>query len=155
MLYSSGYKIVETCFCAASAAQEVDLLVGGCLYVPNLKKVNTSSSGEQIWAVADHIQLELIRLLSSAMQIVLPPDVEALVQRQLTSGKYKSALEVILAGVQLLEQQEDIYKGRLQELQQEARIGWEASQRGEVVDGTAAMAQIRANLRSRYGTSEL
>lgn len=88
------------------------------------------------------------------MQIVLPPDLEALVQRQLTSGKYKSALEVILAGVQLLEQQEDIYEGRLQELQQEARIGWEASQRGEVVDGTAAMAQIRANLRSRYGTSE-
>ena len=35
------------------------------------------------------------------MQIVLPPDLEALVQRQLTSGKYKSALEVILAGVQL------------------------------------------------------
>jgi antitoxin ParD1/3/4 len=88
------------------------------------------------------------------MEIVLPPDVEALVQRQLTSGKYKSALEVILAGVQLLEQQEDIYQGRLQELQQEARIGWGASQRGEVEDGTAAMAQIRANLRSRYGTSE-
>jgi antitoxin ParD1/3/4 len=88
------------------------------------------------------------------MQIVLPPDVEALVQRQLASGKYKSALEVILAGVQLLEQQEDMYQGRLQELQQEAQIGWEASQRGEVVDGTAAMAQIRANLRSRYGTSE-
>ena len=88
------------------------------------------------------------------MQIVLPPDVEALVQRQLTSGKYKSALEVILAGVQLLEQQEDMYQGRLQELQQEARIGWEASQRGEVVDGTTAMAQIQANLRSRYGSSE-
>jgi antitoxin ParD1/3/4 len=88
------------------------------------------------------------------MKIVLPPDVEALVQRQLTSGKYKSAIEVILAGVQLLEQQEDIYQGRLQELQQEAQIGWEASQRGEVVDGTPAMAQIRANLRSRYGTTE-
>lgn len=88
------------------------------------------------------------------MQIVLPPDVEALVQRQLTSGKYKNALEVILAGVQLLEQQEDVYQGRLQELQQEAQIGWEASQRGEVSDGNTAMAQIRANLRSRYGTAE-
>jgi antitoxin ParD1/3/4 len=88
------------------------------------------------------------------MEIVLPPDVEALVQRQITNGKYKSALEVILAGVQLLEQQEDMYQGRLQELQQEARIGWEASQRGDVVDGATAMAQVRANLRSRYGTSE-
>ena len=130
------------------------MFVGGLLNEPNLKKVNTSSSGEQIWAVADHTQLELLLLFPSAMQIVLPPDVEALVQRQLTIGKYKSALEVILAGIQLLEQQEDMYQGRLQELQQEARIGWEASQRGEVVDGTTAMAQIQANLRSRYGSSE-
>jgi len=84
------------------------------------------------------------------MQIVLPPELEDLVQRQLVSGKYQTALEVILAGVKLLEQQEDIYQGRLQELQQEARIGWEAAQRGELVDGSAAMAQIRTNLHSRH-----
>ncbi|MBW4673760.1 MAG: type II toxin-antitoxin system ParD family antitoxin [Desmonostoc geniculatum HA4340-LM1] len=88
------------------------------------------------------------------MQIVLPPEVEALVQRQLTSGKYQNAIEVILAGIKLLEQQEDIYEGRLQDLQQEARIGWEASRRGEVVDGPTAMAQIRANVISRYGVSD-
>lgn len=88
------------------------------------------------------------------MQIVLPPEVEALVQRQLMSGKYNSVIEVILAGVQLLEQQEDIYQGRLQELQKEALIGWEASQRGEVVDGETAMAQIRANIKSRYRSPE-
>ena len=88
------------------------------------------------------------------MQIVLPPEVEALVQRQLISGKYKSAIEVILAGVKLLEQQQDIYQGRLQELQQDALIGWEASQRGEVVDGATAMAQIRANMHSRYSSPE-
>ena len=88
------------------------------------------------------------------MQIVLPPEVEVLVQRQLSSGKYQNAIEVILAGIKLLEQQEDIYQGRLQNLQQEARIGWEASQRGEVVDSVTAMAQIRANVRSRYGVSD-
>ncbi|MBD2521326.1 type II toxin-antitoxin system ParD family antitoxin [Nostoc sp. FACHB-133] len=88
------------------------------------------------------------------MQIVLPPEVEALVQRQLTSGKYQNAIAVILAGIKLLEQQEDIYQGRLQDLQQEARIGWEASERGEVVDGSAAIDQIRANVRSRYGVSD-
>jgi len=94
------------------------------------------------------------RFSSNIMQIVLPPEVEALVQRQLTSGKYKSAIEVILAGIKLLEQQEDIYQGRLQELQQDALIGWEASQRGQIVDGATAMAQIRANLRLRHSTSE-
>ncbi|MEG4446335.1 type II toxin-antitoxin system ParD family antitoxin [Microcoleus sp. AT9_B5] len=79
------------------------------------------------------------------MQIVLPPEVEALVQRQLTSGKYNSAIDVILAAIKLLEQQQDIYQGRLQD----ALIGQQASQRGEVVDGATAIAQIRANLRSR------
>jgi antitoxin ParD1/3/4 len=67
-------------------------------------------------------------------------EVEALVQRQLISGKYQNAINVILAGVKLLEQQEDIYQGQLQNLQQEARIGWEASQKGEVVYGLTAMA---------------
>ncbi|MEH2082035.1 MAG: type II toxin-antitoxin system ParD family antitoxin [Nostoc sp.] len=74
--------------------------------------------------------------------------VEALVQRQLTSGKYQNAIKVILTGIKLLEQQEDIYQGRLQDLQQEACVGWEASERGKVVDGSTAIAQIRANVRS-------
>ena len=84
------------------------------------------------------------------MQIVIPPELEDLVKRQLASGKYQTAIEVLVAGAKLLEQQEDVYQGRLQELQQEARIGWEAAQRGELVDGSTAMAQIRANLRSRH-----
>lgn len=33
------------------------------------------------------------------MQIVLPPELEQLVQRQIASGKYQSEIEVILAGV--------------------------------------------------------
>jgi antitoxin ParD1/3/4 len=84
------------------------------------------------------------------MQIVLPPELEDLVQRQLASGKYQTAIDILLAGVQLLEQQEDIYQGRLQELQQEVCIGWEAAQRGELVEGSTAMARIRATLQSRH-----
>jgi antitoxin ParD1/3/4 len=88
------------------------------------------------------------------MQVSLPPEVEALLQRQLNSGKYQNAIEVIVAGIRLLEQQEDIYQGRLSELQQEALIGLEASQQGKVIDGLTAMNQIRANLRQRYGASD-
>lgn len=88
------------------------------------------------------------------MQVSLPPEVEALLQRQLSSGKYQNAIEVIVAGIRLLEQQEDIYQGRLSELQQKALIGLEASQQGKVVDGLTAMNQIRANLRQRYGASD-
>jgi antitoxin ParD1/3/4 len=84
------------------------------------------------------------------MQVTLPPELELIVSRQLTSGKYQSAIEVIRTAIELLEQQEDIYQGRLGELQQAAQVGWEASQRGEVVDGSIAMEQIRSNLNSRY-----
>lgn len=84
------------------------------------------------------------------MQVFLPPEVEILVQRQLSTGRYQNATEVILAAVTLLQEQENIYRGRLSELQTDALIGWEASERGEVFDGAAALAQIRANLRSGY-----
>ncbi|MGG6239652.1 ribbon-helix-helix domain-containing protein [Nodosilinea sp. AN01ver1] len=83
------------------------------------------------------------------MQIVLPPELEQLIRRQLTAGKYQSALDVITAGIHLLDQQDDIYQGRFPELQQDAQIGWEAAQRGDLVEGPSAMAQIRENLRSR------
>ena len=52
--------------------------------------------------------------------------------------------------MELTEQAEDIYKGKLAKLQQAAQIGWEASQRGKVVDGIIAIEQIRKNLKSRY-----
>ncbi len=115
---------------------------------------NTTEVREAQLSRRESPTIESTLLLSRAMQIVLSPEVEALVQSQLTTGKYKSAIEVILAAIQLLEQQEDIYQGRLQELQRDALIGHLASQRGEVVDGASAMAQIRANLRSRYTSLE-
>jgi len=88
------------------------------------------------------------------MQIVLPPELEQLIQRQIAAGKYQSALDVITAGIHLLDQQESMYQGRLPELQRDARIGWEAAQRGEIVEGPTAMAQIRENLRSRHTSAE-
>lgn len=83
------------------------------------------------------------------MQIILPSEVEALVQRQITSGKYKTVLKVIKAGIELIEQ-EDIYQRHLQELQQEVKIGWETfPQSREVVNGATAKAKIRANMQGR------
>lgn len=88
-------------------------------------------------------------LLQNAMDITLPPEVETVVQRQITSGKYKTALEVIKAGIELIEQ-EDIYQRHLEELQQEAKMGWETfPQSSEVVNGATATAKIRANMKSR------
>jgi antitoxin ParD1/3/4 len=84
------------------------------------------------------------------MQVILPPELELIVSRQLISGKYQDEIAVIRAAIELLDQQDDIYQGRLGELQQAAQVGFAASQRGEVVEGTIALEQIRANLKSRY-----
>ncbi|MEM1253939.1 MAG: type II toxin-antitoxin system ParD family antitoxin [Cyanobacteria bacterium P01_H01_bin.21] len=89
------------------------------------------------------------------MQLTFPPEIQAFVQRQLNSGKYSSLMDLLLAAVKLLQQQEDIYQGRLLELQQDALVGLEASQTGQVVDGPTAMAQIRTHLRDRYADSDV
>jgi antitoxin ParD1/3/4 len=79
------------------------------------------------------------------------PDAVILVQRQISSGTYDNAIDVLLAGVQLLEQEPMVFPEEdLAELKKAVQIGWEASQRGEVVDGPTAMNQILADLRSRY-----
>lgn len=92
---------------------------------------------------------------SKTMQLAFPPEVQAFVQRQLSSGKYGNLMDLLLAAVKLLQQQEDIYQGRLFELQQDALVGLEASQQGQVVEGPMAMEQIRTNLLARYGDDGL
>jgi antitoxin ParD1/3/4 len=87
-------------------------------------------------------------ITESLMQLTIPPELEALVQQRLITGRYNSPIEVLMAGVALLNQQEDIYQGRLQDLQRDALIGWEAAQRGELVDGKTAMDEIRAFFRA-------
>jgi len=80
------------------------------------------------------------------MEIGLTPQVEKFIQSQVESGKYSSVTQVILAGIKLLEERERIYKGRFEELQREIRIGIEASERGEVVDGETVFRQLQEKL---------
>jgi antitoxin ParD1/3/4 len=84
------------------------------------------------------------------MEIVVPPEMQAFVQRQISSGKYTDSADLVLAALQLLRQQEDLYQGRLFDLQRDALVGWDALQRGDVADGEQAIADIRKNLRARY-----
>jgi antitoxin ParD1/3/4 len=89
------------------------------------------------------------------MQIVLTPELEALVQQELDTGHYDSAIDVIAQGINLLRQQDDLSQEQLESLRHEAQLGWDAAERGELVDGPTAMTQIRTKLKataSRYFT---
>ena len=90
------------------------------------------------------------------MVIALPPELEILVQNQVENGNYENAIDALFADMNLLvQQQEAVGDERSQiELRREVLIGWEASQRGEVVDGPTAMNQILEDLRSRYGARQ-
>jgi antitoxin ParD1/3/4 len=77
------------------------------------------------------------------MNISLTIELEQFIQSQVTSGKYTSSEEVILAGIRLLEQRERIYKGRFEELQREIMIGVEQLDRQERLDGREVIEQLR------------
>ncbi|MBD2093039.1 type II toxin-antitoxin system ParD family antitoxin [Microcoleus sp. FACHB-1515] len=83
------------------------------------------------------------------MEITLAPEVEQFIQAQIQSGRYSSAIEVILAGLQLLRDQEQIYKGRFEELRQEISIGLAESEAGEVIDADIVFQSLQAKLQQR------
>ncbi|MEO1134818.1 MAG: type II toxin-antitoxin system ParD family antitoxin [Cyanobacteria bacterium J06639_1] len=88
------------------------------------------------------------------MQLALPPDLDAFVRRQLSSGKYQNFPDLLLSAIELLKQQEDVYQGRLLQLQNDAATGLEALEEGRVRDGASAIAEMRAGLRDRYQDSD-
>ena len=54
------------------------------------------------------------------MMISLPPELEAFAHRQVENGKHGSIEVLLAAGIRVLIDREDIYEGRLEELQREA-----------------------------------
>lgn len=80
------------------------------------------------------------------MDVSFKPELERFIHSQVESGKYPSAADVILAGIQLPEERERIYQGRFEELRREVLIGVEQLDRGEVVDGEVVFQQLRDKL---------
>ena len=90
------------------------------------------------------------------MVIALPPELEILVQNQVENGNYENAIDALFAGMNLLVKQQEFVGDEISqsELRREVMMGWEASQRGELVDGPTAMNQILEDLRSRCGAGQ-
>ncbi len=89
------------------------------------------------------------------MVIALPPELERLVQRQVESGKYETAIEAIFAGMNLLDQQDEaeINPQQLEVLRREIKLGMNAIAHGEVLDGPTAMEALRQRNHQRYSGS--
>ncbi|MFB2936934.1 type II toxin-antitoxin system ParD family antitoxin [Aerosakkonemataceae cyanobacterium BLCC-F154] len=83
------------------------------------------------------------------MNILLTPELEEFVNKQVESGKYQDGLAVIREALQLLEERQQIYKGRFEELKREVMIGVEQLERGEKIDGETAMRQLTEEITQR------
>ncbi|MBD2429079.1 type II toxin-antitoxin system ParD family antitoxin [Phormidium sp. FACHB-1136] len=80
------------------------------------------------------------------MDITLTPELEQYLQSKVSSGEYASPNEVFLVGIRLLQDLEQTYQGRFEELRNEVRFGLEAAERGEVVDSDGVFNRLAAIL---------
>lgn len=79
------------------------------------------------------------------MNISLTPELEHFVQAKVESGLYNNASEVIREGLRLLKEHDDIRRTWREQIER----GWKQSAAGHVVDGSKAMAEIKARLKAR------
>ena len=79
------------------------------------------------------------------MNVSLTAELEKFVDGKVESGLYNNASEVVREGLRLLKEHDEI---RVKWREQIER-GWLESQRGEVVDGPTAMAEISARVKTK------
>ncbi len=77
------------------------------------------------------------------MNVNLGPVFDQFVAAMLKTGLYQSQSEILREGLRLLKEREEIKRLRLSELRKEIALGSEQADRGELVDGAKAFAQIR------------
>ncbi|MGP1387868.1 MAG: ribbon-helix-helix domain-containing protein [Thainema sp.] len=80
----------------------------------------------------------------------LPPDLQQFADHQIASGKYTSLDEMMLAGLRMLAEQEQVYQGRFEELRREVLLGVLEAEQGELLDATSEIEAIRQRLRQRH-----
>lgn len=80
------------------------------------------------------------------MEITLTPELEQYIQAKVSSGEYASPNEVFLVGIRLLQDLEQTYQGRFEELRNEVRVGLESAERGEFVDGDTVFSRLQERI---------
>jgi antitoxin ParD1/3/4 len=64
------------------------------------------------------------------MNVRLTPELEQLVQGRVKSGRYSSASEVIHEALRLLEQRDEVFALRKDEIRKQIEEGWQAAKHG-------------------------
>ena len=83
------------------------------------------------------------------MTVTLTPELEQFVAEQIKSGHYGSANDVVAQSLGMLRAQEEFIRAHELQLREKIGAGLEEIRRGDVVDGKAAIEELRQTLRKR------
>jgi Arc/MetJ-type ribon-helix-helix transcriptional regulator len=78
------------------------------------------------------------------MQLNVPPDLEALIKKRLSSGGYTSAEDVLRRALEAQDAQESWTDEERRALSAHIEKGYLQAERGELIDGTEAQRDIQA-----------
>lgn len=82
------------------------------------------------------------------MNVHLTPELEKLVQNRVQSGRYNSASEVVREALRLLEQRDEVFALRKEEIRKQIAEGWQSAERGELLDGDVVFDRIDDELKA-------
>ncbi len=82
------------------------------------------------------------------MNVHLTPELEQLVQSKVKSGRYNSASEVVREALRLLEQRDEVFTLRKDQIRKQIEEGWQSAQRGEFVDAEEVFGRMDADLQN-------
>ena len=78
------------------------------------------------------------------MQLTVPPDLETLINKRLSSGGYTSAEEVLRCALEAQDAEESLTDEERRVLSAHIEQGYLQAERGELIDGAQARSEIQS-----------
>ena len=88
------------------------------------------------------------------MNVNLTPELEKLIQRKVASGLYNNQSEVVREALRLLAEQDRLRETHASKLRKALAEGLAQADRGELLDGPEAVAEVRRTLRKRRSSEK-
>jgi antitoxin ParD1/3/4 len=86
------------------------------------------------------------------MQVQLPPELEDFVRRQIATGEYESAVDVVRQALRLLETYDELNRRRLEDLNRKIDEGLAQLDRGAGIPGDESHRRSKAKLAGHTST---
>ena len=84
----------------------------------------------------------------------LPEEIKELVRAQLDAGHFRSVDEVVCEALRILHEREALFASHHDELRTQIAEGVAAEERGELRDGSLAVAEVRRRIDERLRRGE-